>query len=66
VVFDKTFEPIFCTQKARHLLKVPADKFIPKVWLRKNGTVKTFKHVVSQLKNGETEGWIGKKVDNCG
>jgi hypothetical protein len=47
-------------------LKVPADKFIPKVWLRKNGTVKTFKHVVSQLKNGETEGWIGKKVDNCG
>lgn len=66
VVFDETFEPIFCTQKARLMLKASKEKDVPKVLLRKNGAIKTFTQIVGQLNNGQTEGWTGRKFEYLG
>jgi len=64
VVFDRDFEPIFCTQKALVLMKVEQDNDVTKVKLRKKRSIKTFEKVVGSLKNGETECWSGKNVDS--
>jgi hypothetical protein len=34
--------------------------------LKKGGSSRTFKQVVGQLKNDQSESWIGKKVENIG
>ena len=52
VVFDGDFEPIFCTQKARVLMKVDKDEDVTQVKLRKERSIKTFKNVVGSLKDG--------------
>ena len=52
VVCDGDFEPIFCTQKARVLMKVEKDDDVTQVELRKKRSIKTFKNVVGSLKDG--------------
>ena len=52
VVCDGDFEPIFCTQKARELMKVDMDEDVTQVKLRKKRSIKTFKNVVGSLKDG--------------
>jgi hypothetical protein len=49
VVFDGDFEPIFCTKKARVLMKVDTDEDVTQVKLRKERSIKTFKNVIVSL-----------------
>jgi len=49
IVFDRTFEPIFCTREALLLMKAKENKDVAKIKLGKNKwtiRTKTFKQVV--------------------
>jgi len=64
IVFDETFCPIFCTAKARILMKVDESKDMSKVLMKKGNSIKTLKRVVGELQDGEAdESWINLKGD---